>query len=110
VRHSPQENQRFKVQQPKLIETLVGELLCSVDETAEIVMYEDGKDVFYHIPVKHFNKHNIADGDEFFFEVYDNGTGKIAPKILYGPWPEIKQLDASDYPTREELEAQDDEW
>jgi len=104
------------VSEPKLIETLVGELLCSgvVDdkEMVEVILYEPDqpggqvKDMYYTLPAEHFQKHNIVDGDEFFFEVYDNGTGKIVPKIVYGPWQEFRE----DYLTREQLEALDDPW
>jgi hypothetical protein len=101
---------------PKLVETLVGELLCSGvhegKEMAEVILYEPDRqsglpDEYYLVPLEHFRGgHNIADGDEFFFEVYDNGTGKIVPKIVYGPWQHLEE----GYLTREQLEALDDPW
>ena len=90
--------------EPKLLETLEAFVCLIDDDFIEIEIVEDGGLSHYTLPATELREYGIGDGDDFFIEIYDNGTGKIVPKILFGPWQEFPLQ------TLEQLEAQEDPW
>ena len=90
------------------LESHRGWVLCIVGDRAEIeVEFEDdatSDTTIYELPAEQLHKHDLQEGDDFYFEVHKGGVGKIVPVVYYGPWQEFESL------TLEELDALEEPW
>ena len=89
---------------PKLLEILQGYVCCLGESQAEVEIEVEGQAHCYLIPAQHLQEHGIQEGDDFLVEIYDDETATVKPLVFYGPQPQVE------FPTRDELEAQDDPW
>ena len=56
------------------------------------------------MPANQLREKGIEAGDDFFLEIYDDGSGVVVPKVVYGPHQEVEFL------TPEELDVLGDAW
>ena len=92
----------------KVLETLEGYVEVILGDKAEVAMLEDGQVRHYAVPSKHLTEKDIGEGDDFLFDVVEEGTrvtGSI--RAVAG---EAAEVPPGGYLSPDDLEVLADPW